>query len=55
MWFIHDHHLILPEYLIEFDYAQNLPKGDSVYQFGNKLGKPIAATNAITSLVVTVH
>jgi len=37
IWFIHDHHLILPEYLIEFEYAQDLPNGDNVFQFGEKL------------------
>ena len=37
MWFIHDQHLLLPEYFVEFEYAQNLQRGTSIYQFGDIL------------------
>ena len=37
LWIIHDNCLMMPEYFVEFQYVQDLYKGDKVHQIGTKL------------------
>ena len=53
LWVIHDNCLMLPEYFVEFQYAQNLFKGDKVYQIGNQLSNTFATLMLTTSQSIT--
>ena len=38
LWFIFDNNLVLPEYLVEFDYVKSNSKATKVTELGDSLG-----------------
>ena len=39
LWFVLDNSLVLPEYLVEFEYIQNSSKAKKMTDFGELLGQ----------------
>ena len=39
MWFVLDNNLVLPEYLVEFEYVRKNPNQNKIADFGEHIGK----------------